>query len=264
MNKKASYPFFLLFAVLLYSSCEKVVDLKLKESSALLVIEGNITNEIDTQGVKISQTTLFSDPNVFPAVATAVVTVKDDDGIVYNFRYRGGGIYSSRRFKGIPGHTYSLKVVNDGTEYTATSTMPSQVAMDSIGVLSTSVFGNERKSVQLLFKDPAGVPNYYRFALKINGIRSSSIFVFSDDFNDGKNVTRELVDFDTDLKSGDKIDIEVQGIDAVVYRYWMGLDQNSSRGGASTTPANPVTNISNGALGYFSAHTKQSESLFIP
>jgi hypothetical protein len=47
-------------------------------------------------------------------------------------------------------------------------------------------------------------------------------------------------------------------VDKNVYDYFFTLSGVTGNNGFQTaTPANPVSNISNGALGYFSAHTTQ-------
>ncbi|WP_207532015.1 DUF4249 domain-containing protein [Desertivirga arenae] len=258
------YPFLVLFTLLLFSACEKVIDIDLKDSEPLLVVEGVINNRTDTQSVRITTTLPISESNSSTGISGATVTVKDQEGISYAFRERAPGVYSSRRFRGIPGRTYNLTIAYNGKTYSAQSSMPSQVTIDSIGFQSTTIFSNSRTSLQLIFRDPPQIRNYYRFVLSINSVKTSSIFVYSDDFTDGKQVTRDLFDVDVNLQKGDKVMVEMQCIDPVIYRYWLGLDQNRSRGGASVTPANPVSNISGGALGYFSAQTQQTEQLHVP
>ena len=257
---------FFFFGVLILSasSCEKVISVDLEDNDSLLVIEGVINNRTDTQFVRISSSVKVGDASVFPGVRGATVTVTDDHGGFYNFRERAPGIYSARRFRGMERYTYALKVVYNGKEYTAQSKMPSQVTIDSIGFLKTTFFGNERLSLQILYQDPPEIRNYYRFTMDINKIKSKSIFVTSDDFTDGKPVKRELVDPDIDLMTGDSVRVEMQSISLPIYKFWQGLDQNESRGGASVTPGNPISNISNGALGYFSTHTSQIKYTFVP
>jgi len=265
MLKNIIYKVFLLvFTVIVCTSCEKVIDVNLNNASSVVVIEGVVTNRADSQYVQIHRTVNFDEPNTFPAVTGAIVTIADNNGRVVTLKERRPGFYMTHNFVGRSGNTYSLKVVANGKEYTARSTMPEQVNIDSMGVSVTTFFGEEHKTLQLIYNDPAGVKNYYRFKLKINGVSSDNIFAFDDNFNDGRAVNRELFDLDLDAKSGDRAEIEMQCIDAAVFRYWQGLDQNQNRGGASTTPANPVSNISNGALGYFSAHTVQNEEIIIP
>jgi len=63
---------------------------------------------------------------------------------------------------------------------------------------------------------------------------------------------------------GDAIHVEMQCIDQNVYTFYSALLQLSGGGpGGGITPANPPSNISNGALGYFSAHTVRKKSVVI-
>lgn len=255
---------FLGIGLVAFSSCEKVIDLNLDSEEPALVIEGTIGNLSSNQIVRISRSLAIGEKNDFPGVSGAIVRVTDDQGRIYDYTEQSPGVYLNRRLLGTPGRTYFLRVICEGKEYRASSTMPSPVHIDSLGITSTTIFSDERKSLQLQYQDPAGVKNCYRFILTVNGVKSKTIFIYNDDFNDGNTVNRELFDTDIDMESGDNAELEVQCIDPVLYRYWQGLDQNRNRGGASTTPANPVSNVSNGALGYFSAHTQQIESVTIP
>ena len=100
--------------------------------------------------------------------------------------------------------------------------------------------------------------------LSINKVSSKNIYIYTDEFDEGRLTYKQLRDFDRNPVSGDTIDIEMQGIDKNIYHYWDGLDQNQSTGATLTIPANPVSNISNKALGYFSAHTSQRRSIIVP
>ena len=264
-HSKINFLIVLVFIGFALASCEKVIDVNLKNASPVIVIEGTVTNRADSQIVRIHRSVPFGEPNIFPEVTGAIVTILDNtSGRLMTLRERRPGFYMARNFTGRSGTTYKLRVEADGQVFTASSTMPDQVNIDSIGVSVSTFLGEEQKTVQLLYGDPPKVKNYYHFLLSINGKPSKNIFAFEDNFTDGRMVTRELFDFDLNAKSGDKAEIEMQCIDPVVFRYWQGLDQNENRGGASTTPANPVSNISNGALGYFSAYTRQNEAIIIP
>ena len=238
-------------------SCEDVIDINLDKAQPSVVIEGSISNYFGTQIITISKSVNVDDASNFPAVSGATVTVSDDRNRNYVFsETKTPGTYWSA-FRGSVGATYSLKVIAEGKEYTAKSTMPTPVNMDSIKIVQNNFFGDDILSVQPWYNDPAGISNYYKFTLYINNVKSKNIFVSNDEFTNGKVTSADLRDDDIDLKSGDEIEVVMQGIDKNIYHYWNGLEQNGSRGGASTTPANPVSNISNGALGYFSAQVVQ-------
>ena len=60
------------------------------------------------------------------------------------------------------------------------------------------------------------------------------------------------------LAAGDSLRVEMQNIDPGVYEYFRTLNLIlSSNPVVTTTPANPKSNFSGGALGYFSAHSRQ-------
>lgn len=263
--RRSAYFIILLLAISVgVVSCEKVIDLDLNTADTKLVIEANITNTTDSQFVKISRSVPFDQSNNFPPVSGAAVHFADERGRVFPLEEKEPGLYFVSRLTGRPGITYYLRVLVDDKEYTASSKMPEQIYIDSLGITVNTFFDEEQKVVQVIYSDRPEVKNYYRFLLKINNFPTKSYFVFDDNFTDGRSVVRDLFDFDLEPQSGDVATIEMQCIDPVMFRYWLGLSQNESRGGASTIPANPVSNISNGALGYFSAHTSQLEDLDIP
>ena len=67
------------------------------------------------------------------------------------------------------------------------------------------------------------------------------------------------------LKPGDLITLKMQCIDKKVALYYTTLALMGDSGpGGGTTPNNPPTNITNGALGIFSAHTVQEKSKVLP
>ncbi|HKZ66576.1 MAG TPA: hypothetical protein VJ111_09490, partial [Chitinophagaceae bacterium] len=69
---------------------------------------------------------------------------------------------------------------------------------------------------------------------------------------------------DEDIKSGDTVKLDMLCIDPAVYKYWYSVNQSATGNSQSASPANPVSNISGGALGYFSAHTIQTKTLLVP
>jgi hypothetical protein len=66
------------------------------------------------------------------------------------------------------------------------------------------------------------------------------------------------------LQSGDTLEVKMYCVDKNIYNYFFSLGQitgNNSFNSAS--PANPNSNLSNGALGYFSAHTVARQKLLV-
>jgi len=259
---KLNHNLLLFISFLLFSSCEKVIDLDLNNAEPIIVIEGNISDQTENQFVRISKTIPFTESNSFNGYAGAKVTVTPPSGIPINFTEVSKGLYRSQRFRGTPGQTYKLEVLADGKLYTANSTMPLPVVPDSVGFKKLSFFGNSKIYPTVYYKDPAGVQNQYRYLLKINN-KSQADIVFEDRFNDGNEVSDVIIYDGDDIKSGDSIEIEMQTIDRNVFKYYFAISQIGGNGGPPVAPANPDSNINNGALGIFSAYTKSTISIVL-
>lgn len=254
-----------------FSSCQKVIDIEVNTSSSQIVIEGNITNLRETQYVKITRSVDYTEKNVYPAVTGADVRVTDNMGNNWKFNETQAGVYAFGPVRGQTGRTYTLTVkLNDNT-YTGNSVMPAPVLVDSLSLSKVTFGSSERKLVAVHFTDPKGIPNQYRYILRINGKQSNRIYADDDRLTDGNKIMEELYpqsnddDDEDELKTGDVAAVEIQCIDRYIFNYWYTLRQQRRGGpGGGTTPGNPPSNLSNNALGYFSAHTYQSLEITIP
>lgn len=253
--------------VLFFTSCEKVIRLDLKDSDIKYVVEGVITNEPGVCRVNLTQSKPFYEDNQFPAVSGAIVTIKDND-VEFPLTETQPGLYETNLINGTPGHIYQLSVTINNHVFTATSTMPLPVHLDTL-YISNGPFG-EFKFASVGFNDSAGIKNNYRFVQYLNGVKDPAIFLWNDEFTDGQSNEIQLdtgVDKKDDprnIQSGDTVTMEMLGIDDAVFKYWYSLHFNGGDGGNIATPANPITNISGGALGYFTAQTIDRKTAIAP
>ncbi|MFH0866395.1 MAG: DUF4249 domain-containing protein [Bacteroidota bacterium] len=259
----------ILLAALSISSCTKVVDINLNEAASKIIIEGSIADLTSSCFVKLSKTVNFDEPNTFPAVSGAIIIITDDLGNTATLTETTDGIYTAPAFQGVVGRTYTISVTAEGKTYTANSTMPEPVAIDTI---TQEIFymggfggGDTNIFVSIKYHDPAGINNYYRFVEIINGIPSNAIHVDDDRLRDGNTITREIFERDSDLQTGDSVIVFLQTIDESVFDYFKMLDQlgGGGNGGQTATPANPTSNFDNGALGFFSANAVRSKKIII-
>jgi hypothetical protein len=268
MRKKLFHqlPIYILIGfTFLFSSCEEVIDLKLNQSASNIVIEANLTNRFESQMVKISLTKAFTDDNTIIPVKNAVVTIKEENGLTYILKESlVAGEYSSVPFRGKVGLNYTVQISVNGKTYTAQSTMPEAVLLDSVTVTELTFFTNRKKYIQVNYRDTPNISNQYNYVLSINDKVRNAYYVDSDRFNDGKNVTNTIFNADPELKKGDRVVVDFQCIEMNIYRYFYSISQISGNGGPPTAPSNPDSNFDNGALGYFSAHTTQKVSVIIP
>ncbi|HTB24343.1 MAG TPA: DUF4249 domain-containing protein, partial [Puia sp.] len=252
--------------IFLSYSCQKVVTLKLNTIPPQVVIQGEVTDSGGPYSITINQTVNFYADNVFPPVSGAIVKISDDEGYTDSLIEFSPGIYSTHGLQGRPGHTYTLSVFSQNTNYTAVSTMPMPVKLDSVTFELTSGFGLQQINAIVNFQDPPGIPNYYQFQEFINGtLLNKNIFIFDDRLSDGKYISATLRNDSSYLKSGDQLKVNMFSIDQNVYNYFLQLRQSSGTGAFNSTasPANPTSNISGGALGYFSAHTTQYQIITV-
>lgn len=247
---------------ILIFGCKKVIDVKLKNTGAQTIITGEVNNLEGPYRVSISKSVDFTADNNFPVVSGAFVTITGN-GVIDTLSEITPGEYFTKRIKGKPGQTYSLLVKAEGNTYTATSTMPKPVQLDSLSFL---LGRNDAIYAVANFQDPPDVANYYQFIEYANGERFKNgrgNLVFDDRLSDGRYITIALYDDSSDIKIGTTLTVQMNCIDKNVYTYLNELLQISGYGGgfSSPTPANPESNISGGALGYFSANTVTSKTV---
>ncbi|MBN9384321.1 MAG: DUF4249 domain-containing protein [Chitinophagaceae bacterium] len=248
------------FILISLAGCQKVINVNLNNTSTKYVIVGKITDQPGECQVYITRTKNFSEDNQFPGVSGATVTV-ENNGIVTSLPETGTGVYSTGSLTGKPGQTYALTVHIGNETFSSISTMPQPVNLDSIYV-KTGALSN-KKYVTVVYKDPPGIANYYHFIQYVNDHMEPTIFVSDDEFTDGRTVKSELnFSNDTnnsarDIKSGDSVRIEMICNDSAVYKYWYTLYNGATGASQSASPSNPVSNISGGVMGYFSAQTVQ-------
>jgi hypothetical protein len=247
----------------LFISCEKAVDLKYKDNQSMVIIEGNITNEPGPYFVKITKSITLSDTGNYPAIDNAIVTISDNAGNSETLTPQGNGRYRANTLIGVPGRMYSLTVNADNQIYTAQSTMPQPVLFDSIKVEQFAFGGEIERNIIPVYTDPVAKGNNYRFKIFVNNKLINQHFVQNDEVTNGiiNTMRLEIDDNTVTLKPGDSITLEMQCIDKKPALYYTTLALMGDTGpGGGTTPNNPPTNISNGALGVFSAHTVQERA----
>ncbi|MFY1046018.1 DUF4249 domain-containing protein [Chryseobacterium sp. GP-SGM7] len=262
----------IIFSLFLLHSCEKEIDLDLEDQSGQIVIEGNVTDQAGPYYVKITKSVAFTQTNQYPAIENAQIILSDNTGQTETLQYIGNGRYQTSTFVGQSGRTYTLKIQAEGKEYISTSTMPEAVSFDGLDQDSFMVGGETSYTLLPVFTDPPALGNRYLFSYTVNNYSKKFFSEFSDNVNNGMPNQRPLIlpnddgedSDDIKVTVGDTIHVEMQCIDQNVYTFYSALLQLSGGGpGGGITPANPPSNISNGALGYFSAHTVRKKSVVI-
>ena len=279
MKKNIFY--LLLITCSIFASCTKVVNIDLNTANPNIVVDAEITDQAGPYTVNLTQTVNFSDNNVFPGLTGAKVIISDNAGNSETLTETGSGNYVSSHLQGVSGRAYHISITSNNKNYTATSIMPAPVALDSV-VADTSSrrigggggFGGGGNtatvlgvSVRAVFTDPAGITNYYRLLEYVNRVPNyDNITIISDQGQDGAIIVRNVTRRDTSIHKGDTINVVLESIDANVYEYYRTLRHvtRSQTGIQTTVPGNPTTNLSNNALGFFSAYAVRSKYVIAP
>jgi hypothetical protein len=250
------------------AACKKVISVDLNNAAPQLVIEGEVANVRGPFPVRISKSVPFSASNVYPPVTNADVYITDStNGIVDHLSQANSdsGVYLARGTVGVAGHTYVLSVTVDGKQYRAVSTMPKAVFLDSVTFALNFDFNNKQEiNAVVNFQDPRGLGNYYQFTEKVNGRNIPNVFVFEDRLSDGRYIEQPLFNDSAYLQKNDTLLLTMNCVDKNIYNYFFTLANVTGNNNFQTaTPANPSTNITGGALGYFSAHTTQKAEIVV-
>lgn len=263
--KKIQFISIILFAISLIS-CEKVIEVDTDGNNNTVVIEGNITNTPPPYFVKVTKSVPYNQSSIYPAVTNALVIVTDNTGLKDTLTYTANGLYRTNKITGTPGLTYSLSVTTNNISYTAQSKMPNVVLLDSLRTISSRFADRIVFNVIPSYLDAQPLGNYYRFIQFINNKEDKTYTVWNDNVNNGLRNQRPIRtrDEDVEIKVGDVVTVEMRCLDANVYNYFYTLQELAGGGlGGGVTPTNPPNNLSNGALGIFSANTTQQKSMII-
>lgn len=265
-----------LIAITVLASCQKVISLDLNSASPQLVVEANITDRPGPYYVILSRTVNFENITSIPGVTGATVEISDSSGNSETLTDLGGGKYKTSFIQGTYGQSYKLTIKTDGQVYESYSTMPNVVTALKLSITreveDRPSFGGSSDSqtprYQMNYEvyDPEQYTNYYRFVAYHKNREITSRRVFDDQFSNGKIIAGEFGLRDSiDFKPGDTITVELQNIDKGAYDFFRTL-RNGAAGLAflSASPSNPISNISNNGLGYFSACSINSGYSIIP
>ena len=248
---------------LLISSCNKVVNIDLNEADKKIVIEASLYNGEHPFAVNIKNTTDYYGKEQQTTVDDAEVYISTEGGESMVVPAIEKGIYAVPSFNAQPGSTYMLKVVVNGKEYTAQCTMPYTVAVDSLTyVYKERDLSEAGYELTYAYTDPKDQQNNYLLLFSLNDTLLNNPFdmLLFDDKDVFSGATGNT--YYKRLKKGDKVAVVLSGMDEAVYQYFKTLKEilTNQNGPA---PANPVTNIRGGALGYFGAFNRSMKEITI-
>jgi hypothetical protein len=272
MNKNVLY----ILALFLLVACKEEIDLPLKDhGTRMLVVEGQITTDTIAHWIRLSYTTNYYDMESY-AVEGASVTVSDGttNYALTEDPQKKGLFKTTADFYGVPGKTYRLTITGvdsdeDGEDetYTAESTMPAMITVDSIRVDVVHKFYTDVLQISYNTQEDPAPDDAYMYRAAVNGVMvtdSLHEWGFTDDrlFNGQKIEDEPVIYLDQEIEqykvnNGDRIMLETSHIPHEYYKYlndalWEYWGSDPFGG----NPANIPTNISGPrkAWGFFTTY----------
>jgi len=174
------------------------------------------------------------------------------------------------------GKTYDLKIEVEDKVLTASTTIEEQVPLDSLRFIEPE--GNvpdSLKELRVIFKDPPGVNNYYRYFTSINGTPFIPAFnsVADDALFDGQEFEFPLPkaeprDSDAGPSSfglyvvGDTARIKWATIDQGNFNFWNTLEFNAINQGPFASYTRVETNVT-GGIGIWGAYSSHYYTIIV-
>lgn len=246
----------------LTSSCEEVIDYKLRETDEKVVVQGMITDQPGPYTVKITGTKGYLAAGEVPTRDADLVTVTDvEANVVDTLQRTAAGVYrtTAKLGTGQVNHSYRLLVVRGSQRIEATSRLKPCAPLDSIIFTyrspRTDLVSDSGYYTTFFFREPLGRGDYYRINFFENSEwrNRNELFFFDDELYDGNYGEVEIGGYPSQIR--DTITIQMLSIDRPAYDFYTGLANSQYQSGTpfDSPPANAPTNLTGGALGFFGA-----------
>jgi hypothetical protein len=265
MNKYLRIVIFI--SAILIIACEDVIDVNLQTVSPRLTIEASLDWEKGTIGneqtIKLSTSTPYFDTTSNASVNNASVIVINNNSLdEFVFTNQNNGEYTSKNFIPVINQSYTLEVIYNGEQYSATETLMPVVDIAEVIQSNEGGFDNNSLDVNVLFDDPVDINNYYLIKFKEQGDLLPRLFDIDDEFRDGNRIKvfyeKDEDSDEEEFVPGDIIDIDFFGISRDYFNYInLLILQSEGNGVFGQTPAIVkgncvnIDNTENYAHGYF-------------
>lgn len=253
----------ILVSLVIFTSCEDVIQVKLDEGSKLLVVDAFINDLRTNQVVRVTNTDSYFSGQNPPPVNNASVVLKD---ITTNTSYtfindnNGNYVYTITPTDTIAyaGHSYELSVTQGGHKYTAYTIQKRTTQIDSISsnYKEKTSFTEEGYYCKFWAFDPPGPePDYYwikAFRNKEMYNKSTQLnLAFDGAYSAGADgfifippIAEAITPFGERYSYGDTCRVEIHSISRETYYFLQQvISQTTNSGMFATTPENVRTNI---------------------
>ena len=262
--RKNKYRLLLPLFLLLFASCEKVIEIPIEDEESQIVVEAVAKSLEGKSYVLLSKTIgFYDDVNTIDKLSGATVQIMGQDGSVFIFNEDPDvpGRYIHPTFKALPNFSYDLTVTYEEQVLTATSRSLTVPQIDSLFVYQNIDAEDTTNVLLYTVSDNPIEKNFYRFVLWVNGEKDNTIFIETDDLGNGETYTSPF--FGVSYDSNDSIYGELWSMNKENYAYFSALYTNLNQSPFSAAPSDLPSNIE-GGKGYFGVFMVDTSSIIIP
>lgn len=258
------------------TSCTERIEIDLDESERRIVVDGQITTDTMAHAIRLTTSTNFFYAEQPPSVTGASVYLDSGtDKILLQENPSGSGIYlTPDNYFGIPGNSYKLEInldekVGESDFYIAESQMAETfLQIDSIALEYQDAF--EIWFVKMYAYDPP-TKDFYKIDIMRNDLMTSDTAsraqVTDDRFFNGNNTNGLTVTIlrKDEVAVGDTITLVLSAINEEYYNFFLQLQTESGPANPlfSGPPANVISNVKEGGLGFFTALSRKKSILIV-
>jgi hypothetical protein len=269
------------------TACESLIEIDTPSSLNNIVVEADLTSQTEVWQVRITNSQAYNNQDSTLGVDNAFVTIADNLGNIDTLYHEAKGLYKTSIAKAcLPGLTYFLKIEANGKVFEASDycryqnpidTFTAYFLPDDNGFIEKGWYAFQ----QSLESEIEG--DYYEWNIYKNDTLQDQFGLILDEdanrdvsfFNMDVDPNDPLAGIDQGIlprpypfrfNPGDTIIMEQYCINKGYYNFLFEVQNQLNRSGTpfDPPPANPNSNISNGAYGYFAVKNKVTASTTIP
>lgn len=279
--------FIFISLLIVLSSCESLVQIDTPDGQNNITVEVDVTTESRPWEVRISMSQSYYNLEPVSNVDNALVTIADNEGNKDTLQYVSDGVYRTTGNKAaVPGRTYELNIWVDGEYYEAFDYCRPQYQLDTVAAYFLPNNNGFIQSGWYVFEkanEMEGDGDCYEWIITRNDtvLTSFGFILDQDEFRDNSyfNLQIDKDDplsglpqgilprpFPFSMNPGDVVTVEQRCINKGYFDYLTMIQTQLNNSGTpfDSPPANAISNISNGAFGYFNVMNVVKGEVVIP
>jgi hypothetical protein len=245
-------------SILLFFSCEDIINIDTEYRGKELTIDGRITNRYEKCKISLKQIDPFFKKGYSENINTALIVLFENNKLIDTLSYNSESnlFISKRKHQATLGNTYKIEILHKNRRYIAEDKMRDRPnILNSIVLKKNVLVPTNEIAVVVNLTDPKGIGDLYYWPVYLNGVQLEHLSVLEDKWVDGNNIhsyylgSEANINKETDqtkFLTGDTIIVEQVILSNSSFDFFMSIFyqiQNSLGIQYGTPPASAKTNL---------------------